>query len=109
MNRFFIIATIFFQMAFPQVSDGYYLFSPVVSLPEENQVYQTVLMDTSGVIFHEWVHNKATASTAYLLSDSTLLRPCKIHPPIFDAGGAGGLIQLISWNNEILWEYEILK
>ena len=109
MNRFYIIAIIFFQTAISQVSDGYYLFSPVISFPEEDQVYQTLLMDTSGTIIHEWIHSKGTASTAYLLSDSTLLRPCKITPPIFDAGGAGGLIQLLSWNNDILWEYEIIN
>ena len=109
MNRFYIIAIIFFKISFSQVSDGYFLFSPVISFPEENQLYQTVLMDTSGTIIHEWTHSKATASTPYLLSDSTLLRPCKVDPPIFDAGGAGGLIQLISWNNDILWEYEIIN
>lgn len=109
MNRFYIITVIFINVAISQISDGYYLFSPVISFPEENQVYKTFLMDTSGTIFHEWTHEKATASTPYLLSDSTLLRPCKIDPPMFDAGGAGGLIQLVSWENEVLWEYEILN
>ena len=109
MNRFYIIAIIFFKISFSQVSDGYYLFSPVISFPEENQVYNTFLMDTSGTMVHQWIHSNATASTPYLLPDSTLLRPCKINPPVFDAGGAGGLIQLISWDNEILWEYEIIN
>ena len=81
MNRFYIIAIIFFQIGTSQLSEGYYLFSQVISFPEEDQVYQTVLMDTSGTIVHEWAHNKATASTPYLLPDSTLLRPCKIAPP----------------------------
>ena len=109
MTRFYITAIIFLQIVLSQVSEGYYLFSPVISFPEEDQVYQTVLMDTSGIIIHEWLHSKSTASTAYLLSDSTLLRPCKVEPPAFDAGGAGGLIQLISWDNEIIWEYEMVN
>ena len=109
MRKYCIIAVVLLSFIFPQISEGYYLFSPVLSFPEEDYSYQTFLMDTSGVILHEWTHDKATASTAYLLPDSTLLRPCKIEPPIFDAGGAGGLIQLISWENDLLWEYQLMN
>ena len=90
---------------FTQISNGYYLFSPVISFPEENQLYSTFLMDTSGIIIHEWAHSTPTASTPYLLPDSTLLRPYRIDPPMFDAGGAGGGIEILSWENGILWEY----
>jgi hypothetical protein len=107
MVKFYLILGIFFQILVSQISDGYYLFSPVISFPEENQLYSTYLMDTSDTIIHEWVHDKSTASTPYLLPDSTLLRPCKVNPPAFDAGGVGGLLQILSWNNDIVWEYHI--
>ena len=107
MIRFFIISVLLFKILISQVSDGYYLFSPVISFPEENQLYSTYLMDTSNNIIHEWVHDRSTASTPYLFSDSTLLRPSKINPPAFDAGGVGGSLQILSWNNDIIWEYDV--
>ena len=108
MRKRCIITLCLISFVFTQISNGYYLFSPVISFPEENQLFSTFLIDTSGAIIHQWTHTSPTASTPYLLPDSTLLRPYKIDPPMFDAGGAGGMIEILSWGNEILWRYEMM-
>ncbi len=109
MFKLYLILIIIVEFIFPQISDGCYLFSPIISLPEEDEIFQTILIDTSGNILHEWSHECSVASTPYLLPDSTLLRPCKLTPPLFDVGGAGGLIQLISWGNEVIWEFQLMN
>ena len=103
MNIFYyLILLISFVNA--QIDDGLYLFSPVISLPEDNQVYKTILMDTTNTIINEWSHDCSPSSTPYLQPDSTLLRPCKLDPPLFDEGGVGGLLQLIDWHGNIMWQ-----
>jgi len=97
------------EFIFSQISNGHYLFSPIISLPSNDEIYHTFLMDTSGNVLQEWSHECSVASTPYLLPDSTLLRPCKLTPPLFDVGGAGGLIQLISWESELIWEYQLMN
>ena len=72
------------------------------------------LLDACGQIVHRWDDSDVAArpgAVAYLLPDGRLLR-AKRYAPLFEgatfgAGGAGGLVELVSWDNEVLWTYVV--
>jgi len=81
----------------PEAVNGYTLFSPVAS----NQTY---LIDNCGEKIKEWNFNTIPGMMAYLLEDGRLLRAGRLFNG-FGAGGSGGLIELRSWDDELLWSY----
>ncbi|MDP8222895.1 MAG: aryl-sulfate sulfotransferase [Candidatus Lernaella stagnicola] len=81
------------------VSPGYTLFSPMLG-------FQTYLIDELGRVVNQWETNHTPGNSEYLLPDGNLLRTGKMLQNNFMAGGAGGILQLLSWDNEILWEFE---
>ena len=87
--------------------DGYLLIYP-------EQQSTAFLLDGCGQIVHTWEDNDVAArpgAVAYLLPDGGLLRAKRYAPlyegPTFGAGGAGGVIELVSWDNEVLWTYVV--
>ncbi|MFA7326705.1 MAG: aryl-sulfate sulfotransferase [Candidatus Kapaibacterium sp.] len=84
----------------PQSYDGYTLFAPSLS----NVTY---LIDNCGEKVHSWVTNTTPGNTVYLLENSVLLRTGKTENDIFNSGGYGGLIQMLDWNSNLIWEYTI--
>jgi hypothetical protein len=84
---------------------GYNLIYP----DRQSTVY---LLDECGQIVHRWEDADEGAlpgAVAYLLPDGRLLR-AKAYGPLFEStsfgtGGAGGVIQLISWDNDVEWTY----
>jgi hypothetical protein len=69
------------------------------------------LLNNCGEIVHSWSDDPASrpGKVAYLLDDGNLLR-AKINPsffssPSFGAGGAGGIVELVSWENDVLWTF----
>ena len=84
----------------PQSFDGYTLFVP-------NTSDTTYLIDNCGEKVHFWVTNTTPGNTAYLLDNGVLLRTGKSLNPIFNAGGNGGLLQMIDWESNLIWEYAI--
>lgn len=78
---------------------GYNLFSSLKS----TIVY---LMDNDGKYVHSWEAGDRPGLSMYLLENGKLLHTSSAENDIFDAGGAGGLIQIIDWDGNIEWSYE---
>lgn len=86
---------------------GYHLIYP-------NRQSTIYLMDECGQIVHRWEDEDEGArpgAVAYLLPDGQILKAKNYAPlfngPSFSAGGSGGVIQLVSWDNEVLWTYVV--
>ena len=84
----------------PGVSEGYVLFSPILS--------PTVfLMDNDARVVHTW-ENQYGGISHYLMPNGTLLRGAR-DPNIlhFRTGGVSGIVQEIDWNGNVLWEWKL--
>ena len=68
-------------------------------------IFHTFLISQDGNIQHAWDHDCSTASTAYLIENDILIRPCEVEFPVIDLPGTGGRIQKINWMGELLWDY----
>ncbi len=68
--------------------------------------YGSKLIDMDGATVHTWTGANRIASTAYLFSDGSILRPCQASSPQFSGGALGGRLQYIAWDGSILWDYE---
>ncbi len=70
------------------------------------------LLNNCGEIVHEWEDEAdfRPGNTAYLLDDGRLAktkRNASIAGDSIWAGGGGAIIELRSWDNELLWSYEM--
>jgi len=84
----------------PFSSEGYTLFAPELSK-------ETYLMDNHGHIVHTWKSDYIQALGCYLLEDGSIIRTCLSElNPIFWAGGLGGRVEIIDWNNTLLWGFD---
>lgn len=88
-----------------QAYQGYTLIYP----HNQSSVF---LLDNCGEIVHEWVDDDTfrPGNSAYLLEDGTLARAKRNADISMDAiwaGGGGEIIELVSWDNEILWSYTL--
>lgn len=82
----------------PQSYDGYTLFAPGGS-------DTTYLIDNCGEKVHTWTTNTTPGNTVYLLDNGLLVRTGKANNPLFDAGGHGGLLQILDWESNLIWQY----
>ena len=80
-------------------TDGLYLFSPITST-------DTYLMDADGAAVYTWTSDYRPGHSVYLLENGNLLRSGRITTGVFDAGGAGGMIQVIAPDSSVVWEYQ---
>ncbi|MFT4534155.1 MAG: hypothetical protein ACJA1A_002047 [Saprospiraceae bacterium] len=85
------------------VQDGYNLLMP----NEQSTIYLT---DNCGRIINTWESNELSRVGAdlYLLEDGSVLRAkadvSLTSGPTIGAGGVGGVVEILSWDNEILWQ-----
>jgi hypothetical protein len=82
-------------------SAGYTLVAPSSST-------QTFLIDLEGRVLHSW-KSGYPGLAAYLLDNGTLLRSASIGPMgngTFHGGGAGGIVEELDWNGNLLWRFE---
>ena len=86
------------------ISNSQILFSPIISMPEEGATFKTHLMDNNYHTINTWESNYCVAHTAYFENDTVLVRPGRVSPPYFDAGGIGGVIQKYNWSGDVIWE-----
>lgn len=90
---------------FSQTQPGYNLIYP------HNQS-TTYLLDNCGQIIHTWDDDSSIrpGNSAYLTNNGDLIRAKKDTQvptvPIF-AGGAGGIVESVSWENELIWSYSL--
>ena len=82
------------QIAF----SDYTLYNPLGS-------YTTYLIDMEGNIVHSWVCNFSVSDNVYLLEDGTLLRCGRYNNIYLNGAAAGGRIQKIDWNGNLIWDY----
>jgi arylsulfotransferase ASST/type IX secretion system substrate protein len=100
MNNLYSEQTVGLFFNNPQSYDGYTLFSPTASKT-------TYLIDNCGEKVHSWTSTTTPGNIAYLLDNGILLRTGRTYNPYFTAGGNGGLIQMLDWESNIIWEYYI--
>ena len=101
MNR---LVLLFISSLFANPSPGLTLFSPIISMPEEGTVFETYLVDNNQNTINTWYSDYCVAHTSYMIEDTILVRPGRISPPFFDAGGIGGIIQKYNWQGDVIWE-----
>lgn len=83
------------------LTDGYVLFQPTNSA-------SFYLMNRKGEVVHEWKGNYGSvASSAYMTDDGSIFKNA-VDPdfPVFAGGGEAGRIEKITWDNEIVWDFE---
>ena len=88
-------------------SENCIIFSPIISFPFENQIYNTYILSYENNIIHTWNHDFSIASTPYYDDENFLYRPCKIDSIIIDLPGAGGKIEKYNIQGELIWEYTL--
>ena len=103
MKLILFIVLFLSSMLFSQVSEGYTIFTPYA----DGTGTSTYLLDTQGNTIHTWSHERAPASMAYLLPDSTIIYPYRVTDPTMEAGGVGGGIKSLDWDGNMLWDYQI--
>lgn len=64
------------------------------------------LIDNCGEVVHEWESEYKSGLMTYLSEDGYLLRAGNISSDIFETGGAGGIIEKLAWDSEVIWSYE---
>ncbi|MCA9383718.1 aryl-sulfate sulfotransferase [Candidatus Dojkabacteria bacterium] len=80
------------------VADGYTLFSPLYNT-------NTYLINNEGKLVHKWESDYPPGNSLYLLENGNLLRTALVDQDKFTRG-AGGRVELISWDGELLWEFD---
>jgi hypothetical protein len=78
---------------------GYILFAPLRSTT-------TYLLDYDGDVVHTWPSQYNPGNAVYLLGNGNLLRTGSLRNSTFDAGGAGGIVQGIDWDGNVVWQFE---
>lgn len=82
------------------LDDGYVLFAPINS-------YTTYLIDKCGKQVKTWTSAYKPGQSVYLLEDGNLLHTGNANNTTFNAGGKGGVIEEIDWNDNVIWSYTI--
>jgi len=80
--------------------NGYTLFAPLANKT-------TYLIDNCGEKIHSWTSSYRPGNSVYLLEGGTLLRTGNTTNTTFNAGGSGGIIEMIDWNGDVNWDYTI--
>ncbi len=66
---------------------------------------KTFLINNCGEVINQWNSNYIDGKSVYLLEDGSILRCGFLPNPNFGLPGIGGVIQKISWEGVVLWEY----
>lgn len=81
--------------------NGYVLFSPISNT-------FTFLIDKCGKKIHEWTSTYRPGQSVYFLENGKLLRTASVNNATFGmAGGKGGKIELMDWNSNVTWSFQI--
>lgn len=78
---------------------GYTLF-------ESSRSRFTYLIDNKGRLVHSWHSPYLPALSNYLLEDGNLLHTAAVGNSHFTGGWAGGRVELLDWESNLLWAYE---
>ena len=81
---------------------GYTLFAPTVKCTT------TYLIDMNGDVVHTWKSKYPPGLYATLLPNGNLLRAAAPKDQPVKIGGAGGIIEELDWNGNVVWSYTML-
>lgn len=81
-------------------AEGYTLIVPM----RNTDAY---LIDNCGRLINTWPSSYLTRTYSYLLDDGSLLHAGKSSKNILNAGGAGGIVEIIDWNGNQTWQFEL--
>lgn len=84
----------------PESFDGYTMFAPMKSTT-------SYLINNCGEEVHSWQSSYKPGVAAYVLDDGTLLRTGTVGNTTFTAGGNGGIIEMIDWDGNVIWDYTL--
>jgi len=103
------------SLLFAQNTVGLLSYNPSSSFDGYNLIYphnqgNVYLLDNCGEIVHQWEDSDEfrPGNTAYILDDGKLLRakrPTSIADNPIWAGGGGGIVELLDWDNNLLWSF----
>ncbi len=93
-----ILQSIIVETSAQSAFSGYTLYNPLGS-------YTTYLINLDGDIVHSWACNCSVSDNVYLLEDGTLLRCGRNNNNYLNGAAAGGRIQKIDWNGNLIWDY----
>ncbi|KYK31762.1 MAG: hypothetical protein AYK22_07775 [Thermoplasmatales archaeon SG8-52-3] len=78
-----------------RINEGQLLFAPM-------QSKTAYLINSDGSLNHSWSSDYLPGEAVYMLEDGSILYKIKLS---FAFGGAGGGIQRISWDGDLLWDF----
>ena len=79
--------------------DGYVLWSTSGS----NEIY---LVDNCGRLVHEWATTSRPGLATYLTENGEIVRSGIVTDGTFNMGGAGGRVEKLDWDSNILWQID---
>lgn len=119
MKRQLLILSLFLFSNFltAQNTVGLLSYEPSKAFDGYNMIYphnqpNVYLLDNCGEIVHVWEDSSQfrPGNTAYLLFNGNLLKTKRradiSNDPIW-AGGGGAIVEIRTWENELLWQYEL--
>lgn len=102
MRTLLLLASLSLIGGFPARAQEAY---PGLTLISEVNSTATYLIDMNELIVQTWHGANTPQKMAYLLPDGSILRPCLDPAGYFGAGGAGGRIQWIDADDQVIWDY----
>ena len=92
--------------------EGYTLFTPGGGGGAGSAT--TYLKDNNLNNIQTWSHSNGAASMPYLIpgnepgwENTLLIYPYRVNNPTMESGGVGGAFEVLTWNGELVWEYEL--
>lgn len=81
-------------------NDSYTLIAPLFN----NSAY---LINDCGEAVHAWQSTNRPGASTYLLPNTHLLKSEYYPESTFTIGGVGGIIKVLDWESNVVWEYQI--
>jgi hypothetical protein len=85
-----------------KVYDGYTLLA-------SHETTSTYLINNCGEEVHKWTSDYFYGNKVELLPNGNLLRATRVNSEYFNNGGAGGRLEILDEDSNILWEYEYIS
>ena len=96
-----LLSTILLLIAAAVSSEPY----PGLTLVSPVDSRATSLIDMDGTVLRTWHAHGRPAHIAYLLEDGSILRPSSDSDGAFNAGGSGGVVEIIDPDDSVVWQY----
>ena len=94
-----------------ELFEGYTLFTPGAG---NGGACTTYLIDNNLNNIQTWNHSRSPASMPYLIAgdepgweNTFLIYPYRVNNPTMQAGGVGGAFEVLTWDGDLVWEYEL--